>query len=377
MVWNEPGKDKDPWNNTEKEPELERLVKNLQKRFGGLFGGKSGGPLHLRAATLWWLIPVIIATWLISGFYRVGAGERGVHFFLGRYTEMVQPGIHWHAPWPVGHADLITGVGGRDYSRSYNRLLTSDGDIVSVDAVAQYHVTDISKYLFNAAASSAASDTADTGARTLLGALVDTSIRAAVSHSTLENLLGSGQDAVEAQASQRLNQLLKTYDAGIAVTRFSFQHVSLPGGVSKGDTGINKAQQQAAKAKSVAQTAANNSLARVKSQADDRIAQARLYSTRLVNQARADVTGFDAVLAAYRKAPAVTREMLYTQTMQDILGNARKVVVDSRNGNVTVQFSAPSQPAESGTGNSKPAAKTPSMSAATGSPPGATHKRSP
>ncbi len=376
MVWNEPGKDKDPWNNTEKEPELERLVKNLQKRFSGWFGGKQGGPLHLRAATLWWLLPVIIATWLISGFYRVAPGERGVHFFLGRYTEMVQPGIHWHVPWPAGHVDIISGVEGRDYSRSYNRLLTSDGNVVSVDATSQYHVTDISKYLFNAAASSGAGDSADAGARILLGALVDASVRSAVSHSSLENILGNGQDAVEAQASQRLNQLLETYDVGITVTRFSFQHVSLPDNVSKGETGINAAQEQAAKAKAAAQAAADNALSGVKSQADARIAKARLYGTTLVNQARADVSGFDAVLAAYRKAPAVTREMLYTQTMQEILGDAHKVVVDSRNGNVTVQFNAPSQPA-AGDDNKPAAAKTPAMNAASKSPPGATQKSPP
>ena len=74
MVWNEPGKDKDPWNNANRPPDLERMVKNLQQRLGALFGGKHGGRQHFHAAGLWWLLPVIVAAWLISGFYRVAPG---------------------------------------------------------------------------------------------------------------------------------------------------------------------------------------------------------------------------------------------------------------------------------------------------------------
>ncbi|MDE2234708.1 MAG: protease modulator HflK [Gammaproteobacteria bacterium] len=360
MVWNEPGKDKDPWNNTERSPELERLVKNLHKFFSGWFGGRSGGPLHLRAATLWWLLPLIVATWLLSGFYRVAPGERGVQFFLGQYAQTATPGMHWHVPWPAGRAILISGVEGRDYTRNYNRLLTGDGNIVSLDAAAQYHVEDIRKYLFNAAVSGAG-QSADAGARALLGGLVDDAVRTAVAHSTLENLMGSGQDAVVALASQHLKGLLQAYDTGMVVTGLSFQHVSLP--ASMGNDGIAAAQQDATKAKAAAQAYAEDLLPSVKSQADARIAKARLYRTQLVNQAQADVSGFNAVLAGYRKAPALTREMLYTQTMQEILADADKVVVDS-SGNVTVQLTPPSPAAQAGAENTRVPVKTPAMAPA-------------
>ena len=349
MVWNEPGKDKDkdkdPWKSTERPPDLERIVKSLHKRFGWLFGGKRAGPQRFKMAILWWLLPVIIVTWLLSGFYKVAPGDRGVHFVFGRYTQVVSPGLQWHAPWPIGHADIINGVEGRDYTRSYNRLLTSDGDFVTVDAVAQYHVVDMSDYLFNTAVTAGATESADAGARTLLGTLVDTAISAAVAHSTLVNVMGSGQDAVEAEASRRLNSLLKPYTTGIAVTRLSFQHVSLPESVSSSDADISAAQKDVGQAKTAAQVYSENLLPQVKSEADAKIAQAELYHSMLVNQAQADTAGFDAVLAAYRRAPALTRDMLYTQTMEEILGNANKVVVDTRGGNVTVQLNPPSQPA--------------------------------
>lgn len=374
MVWNEPGKDKDPWNSKERPPDLERIVKNLHKRFSWLFGGKRGGPQRFNIAILWWLLPVVIATWLLSGFYKVAPGERGVHFVFGRYTQAVPPGMHWHVPWPIGHADIIGGVEGRDYTRSYNRLLTSDGNIVKVDAVAQYHVVDMNDYLFNTAVTAGASESADTGTRTLLGILVDTAIRATVAHNTLDNVMGSGQDAVEVEAGQRLNALLKAYATGIAVTRLSFQHVSLPESVSSSDADISSAQQDAGQAKTTAQAYADKLLPQVKSEADAKIAEAELYHTALVNQAQADITGFDAVLTAYRKAPALTRDMLYTQAMEEILGNANKVVVDTRSGNVTVQLNQASQPAELGM-TKKPAPAKNSTSSANTAPAASSHQR--
>ncbi len=393
MVWNEPGKDKekdknknknkDPWNSTERPPELERIVKSLHQRFGWLFGGKRGGPpQRFNVAILWWLLPVIIVTWLLSGFYKVASGERGVHFVFGRYTQVVSPGLQWHVPWPIGHADIISGVEGRDYTRSYNRLITSDGNVVTIDAVAQYHVVDMRDYLFNTAVAAGTVESADAGTRTLLGTLVDTAIRTAVAHSTLDNLLDSGQDAVEADASQRLDLLLKPYTTGIAVTRLAFQHVSLPESVSGSDADLSAAQQDAGQAKTAAQAYANNLLPQARSEADAKVAAAELYRSMLVNQAQADTAGFNAVFAAYRRAPALTRDMLYTQSMEEILGHANKVVVDTRSGNVSVQLNQPYQPPEPGAAKKPASAKastgnanvSTNAGAATSAPAAGTHK---
>ncbi|MGH8377670.1 MAG: FtsH protease activity modulator HflK [Gammaproteobacteria bacterium] len=344
MVWKEPGKDKDPWNSTEHAPDLERMVKNLQKKLGWLFGGKHGGQYHFHAAALWWLAPVIIAAWLLSGFYKVAPGDRGVNFVFGRYMNVAQPGLHWHAPWPVGNANTISGVEGRDYTHSYNRLLTRDGYIVVVDAVVHYHVVDVRDYLFNAATAAPAPQSTGAGAKTLLGMLTDAAVRTAVARSTLANITGSGQDAVEADARQRLNTALKPYGIGIAVTRLEFQHVSVPEAAGSADADVQSAQQDASQAETAARTYADQLLPQAKSEADAKLTEAETYRAMLVSQAQADTARFDAVLAAYRKAPALTREELYVQTMEDILGSVNKVVVDTRNGNVTVQLGQPFQP---------------------------------
>ncbi|MGH8312466.1 MAG: FtsH protease activity modulator HflK [Gammaproteobacteria bacterium] len=365
MVWKEPGKDKDPWNSTEHAPDLERMVKNLQKKLGWLFGSKHGGQYHFHAAALWWLVPVIIAAWLLSGFYKVAPGDRGVNFVFGRYMNVAQPGLHWHAPWPVGYANTISGVEGRDYTHSYNRLLTRDGYIVVVDAVVHYHVVDVRDYLFNTATAAPAPSSAGAGAKTLLGMLTDAAVRAAVAQNTLATITGSGQDAVEADARQRLNSTLKPYGIGIAVTRLEFQHVGVPEAASSADADVQAAQQDASQAEAAARTYADQLLPQAKSEADAKLTQAETSRAMLVSQAQADTARFDAVLTAYRKAPALTREELYIQTMEDILGSANKVIVDTRNGNVTVQLGQPFQSSTTkGATTAHESAKTPAATPA-------------
>lgn len=364
MVWKEPGKDKDPWNSAERSPDLERMVKNLQQRLGRLFGGKRGRPHHFRVATLWWLLPVIIAAWLLSGFYKVPPGDRGASFVFGRYQSAAQTGLHWHLPWPFGHSLVVTGVQGRDYTHTYTDLVTRDGNLVVMDATVRYHVTDLRDYLFNTAAVSVTHTRLGAGSAALLGELANSAIRSAVAQSTMAALMGSGRDAVEAAASEQLKALLKPYNAGVMVTRLAFQRVSLPNEVTGSKADVESAQQQASQEADAAHAHASRLLSQAKIQADAEIRKARDYRTTLIGQAQADTARFGAVLAAYRKAPEVTREELYMQTMQGILAEADKVVVDTRDGRVTVQLGRPFRRAPSATTSTNAAGKTSAASAA-------------
>ena len=374
MVWNEPGKDKDPWNNANRPPDLERMVKNLQQRLGALFGGKHGGRQHFHAAALWWLLPVIVAAWLISGFYRVAPGNRGVNLVFGSYVDVTQPGLHWHLPWPIGRADIVSGVQGRDYAHSYNRLLTSDGNIVVVDTLVYYHIEDVRAYLFDVAAPARVRMSTDAGAKALLGGLTDAAVRAAIAHSTLADLLGSGRDAVEARASQSLEIALRPYHAGLAVTRLVFQRVSVPMTVVAAHAGVQKARQDASEAQAAARTYADDLLPRAQATAAAKLTEAEAYRTMRVGQASADTARFDAILAAYRKAPGLTRDELYLQTMQDILGNANKVIVDARNGSVTVQLGQPFAGPQAVSAPAAPDKKTTGMHPVTPAPAAASGK---
>ncbi|MGH8279171.1 MAG: FtsH protease activity modulator HflK [Gammaproteobacteria bacterium] len=365
MVWKEPGKDKDPWNSAERSPELERVVKKLQQRLGRLFHAKPGNrPHRFHVATLWWVVPVIVAAWLLSGFYRVPAGERGVAFVFGRYQSVGEPGLHWHLPWPVGSSTLVSGVQGRDYTHTYTNLVTSDGNLVVVDASVHYHVTDLRDFLFNTAANTPGA-AAGAGSSALLGELADNAIRTAVAHSTLEALLGSGRSAVGSAANTRLDELLKPYASGMGVTGLTLQRIALPAEVASGNAGVEDVQQKVGAQADAAHAYASQILAAAQSEADAEVRAAKVFQTTLVGQAQADTARFDAVLAAYRKAPEVTREELYLQTMKDILANADKVIVDSRDGRVTVQLGRPFTRAAAAASSVRAAGKSAAPSAAT------------
>src|SRR5579863_5291621 len=122
MVWKEPGKDKDPWDGGEqRSPDLERLVHGLNHQLKSIFGRRRRRQARFMAYL--WLAVLLIAGWLLSGFYVVDAGDRGVNMLLGRYRGIAAPGLHWHAPWPVGSRELVVSVDpGIDYVRGYNSL---------------------------------------------------------------------------------------------------------------------------------------------------------------------------------------------------------------------------------------------------------------
>ncbi|MGH8293805.1 MAG: FtsH protease activity modulator HflK [Gammaproteobacteria bacterium] len=368
MVWKEPGNDKDPWNTTQRPPDLERTLKNLQQRLGRLFGGKrSGRPRQFHAAVLWWLVPAIIIAWLLSGFYRVAPGDRGANFIFGRFENAVEPGLHWQISWPVGRVLLVHGAAGSNYTHTYTRLLTSDGNVVVVDALVRYHVVNLSDFLFATASLATAPQEPGAGTKVLLGNLTDAAVRTAVARTTLAGILGDQRDAVESDARSRLNQALQTYAPGIVVTQLDFQRVSLPEAAGSVDADVQSARQDASQAQAAAHTYADNLLPQAQAAADARIKEAEAYRTTLIGEAQAVTAGFDAVLAAYRKAPALTREELYTNTMEDILANANKVIVDTRNGSVTVQLGQPFRPAPAAGTAASVSAKSPAANATTAS----------
>jgi membrane protease subunit HflK len=336
MVWNEPGKNnKDPWDSGGHSPDLERLVKNLQRRLGMLFGGKRPGRKGMHPVSLLWIVPVLIIAWLASGCYTVGAGDRSIVLVFGRAGPVVPPGLHWHLPWPIGVQLTVNGVDqGRDYTHLYNQLITGDGSIVSIAVQVHYQISNLHDYLFKVAAPGAD----ETGSRTLFDGLVDNAVRAAVAHSTLADMLDNGSDKAEAEAHDLLQSALHQNDIGIAVTRLAFQRVDVPQEVASAYADVRKAKQDAQQAQDNARVYANRVVAEAQGASDADVTEANAYKITRRSEAQADVARFNEILNAYRTEPALTRDQLYLQTMQDVLGKVNKVVVDAKSGNVTVQF---------------------------------------
>lgn len=338
MVWNEPGKNnnKDPWESGGHSPDLERLVRNVQRKLNALFGGgKPGGGMH--SITIVWVLPVLLALWLASGFFTVAAGNRSVIMTFGHAGETVRSGLHWHLPWPVGSQITVAGVDqGRDYTHVYNQLITRDGNVISVSAQVHYQIADLRDYLFKVSALTGDGN----GSSVLFASLTDSAIRSAVARTPLEAMLGNDRVKTETAAHELLQAALKRNNVGLAATRLVFQRVDVPDSVAAAYAEVRKAKQDSQQLQDSASVYENRVIDEAKGQSDAEVTEANAYRIKQVSEARADVARFNEILDAYRADPSLTREQLYLQTMEDVLGSASKVVVDGH-GNVTVQFSAP------------------------------------
>lgn len=331
MVWKEPGKDKDPWQDgAQGSPDLEKLVDELHKRFSSFFGRRRRG----RNRAILWLIPLAVCAWFLSGCYVVEEGDRGVNLLLGRLQSVTTPGFNWHLPWPLGADLIVSGVDqGADYVRGYNVLPTADGNAVSAEVSVHYRITDLPLYLFANASPMGGSAAAD-----VIGNLTDGAVSAAVAHASLSALMGPGVDAVGDAVRNQLLTGLKPYPTGIEVSRVTLDKVSAPAPVAGAYAAVRQAQTVAKQQSDAADVYAAEALPQARVMADSRVEAAKDDAAELVKRAEGDAAAFSDVLAAYRRAPAVTRETLYLSTYEQILSQVDRVVVMSKDGHVTLSM---------------------------------------
>jgi len=353
MVWKEPGKDKDPWEDSQSAPDLDKFVGDLHKRFSGLFRRRRRG--RQRHRLLLWLVPAALLGWLLTGCYVVDTGDRGMEFLLGRFQSVTAPGLHWHAPWPLGAAQVMADVDqGADYVRSYNTLLTADGDVVTAEVAVHYRITDLPQYAFGDA-----SPAEGAGAADVLGNLTDAAVSEAVARTKMAELLGTGADGVASAVDAALSAALERYPIGIEVTRVSFTKVAAPAPLAAAYGAVRQAEAEAQQESDAADAYAADLLPKARGEADARVEAAKAYAAGLVKRAEGDAAAFADVLAAYRRAPAVTRESLYISTYEQILGQVDRVVVMGKDGHVTLALDKSGLPPK-GPSGPKPAVKTPS-----------------
>ena len=359
MVWKEPGKDKDPWDDGgQGGPDLDKLVHDLQQRFGSLFKRRRRPSAH----PYLWLIPVLFVAWLISGFYVVDTGDRGVNLLLGRYQAVTAPGLHWHLPWPLGGRVIVGGVDtGGDYVRGYGSLLTADGDAVTLEVDVHYRIADLPAYLYSNSEPGGGSAAVD-----ILGNLADGAVSASVAVVPQSVLLGRGVDGVENAARARLEDSLKGTDTGLEVAQVELRKLSVPAPVAADYAGVRQAEQDAQKQADEAQAYAADVMPRARGEADNRLTAAKAYAADTVERAHGDVAAFEGVLPAYRRAPAVTRESLILSTFEEILAHVQRVIVVDKNSHVTLSLEKPGEAKPTGRPPVKPTA--PSKGAGGGGP---------
>ena len=347
MAWNEPGGsgNKDPWggrkNNEQGPPDLDEVVKKLQEKFGGLFGGggkRNGSSGSGRAGSIGiGLIAIVaITVWAISGVYIVEEGTRGVVLQFGKYNKTTQPGPHWH-PRGIQTVETVdianirgisigfrAGGGNRQTGSSVGReslMLTEDENIVDVKLAVQYKVKSASDYLFNVK-----------DPETTLRQVIESAIRETIGKSEMDYILKEGRADVTEQTREQVQEILDRYKSGLQVTTVNLQDAQPPEQVQDAFADAVKAQGDQVRVINEAKAYSNDIVPRARGKAARQLAEANAYKEQVIAEATGEASRFTQVLAEYKKAPEVTRKRLYLEAMESVMTNSSKVLVDVEGG---------------------------------------------
>ncbi|WP_177419058.1 FtsH protease activity modulator HflK [endosymbiont of Lamellibrachia barhami] len=334
MAWNEPGGgNKDPWSGKSGDqgpPDLDEVVKKLQDKFGGMFGGgggksngsDSGGGFSLPGGIgIGAIALVLLLIWMATSIYIIEPAERGVILRFGAYSETTEPGPHWHLPYPIEevykvNVDQITSF------RHKATMLTRDENIVDVELTVQSRIQDAGDYLFQ-----------DQNPEKTIRDAIETSVREVIGKSDLDFIMTEGRSKVAADIKAKAKAMLVFYKTGLEITSVNTQPAKPPEQVKSAFDDAIKAREDKERLENKAEAYANEIVPQARGEAARQIADGKAYRDRVIAEAEGEVSRFLAVLKEYEKAPRVTRERLYIDAVETVLSQSSKVMLDTKEGN--------------------------------------------
>jgi membrane protease subunit HflK len=322
-------------------PDLDELLRNLNAKLNGLFGrkgrgepptggGGGDGGAKIAGNGAWLLAVLVLLVWLASGFYIVDASNRGVVLRFGKYHQTTLPGPRWHLPYPLETAEIVNlsqvrtvEVGYRNNLKSKvlkeSLMLTDDENIIDIQFAVQYILKSPEDFLFNNRA------TDDTALQ-----IAETAIREIVGKSKMDFVLYEGREQVAAQATKLMQDILDRYKTGILVSKVTMQNAQPPEQVQAAFDDAVKAGQDRERLKNEGQAYANDVIPKAKGAAARLLEEANGYRQRVIANSEGEASRFKQVLFEYQKAPGVTRERLYIETIQQVLESTSKIIIDQK-----------------------------------------------
>lgn len=283
------------------------------------------------------IVIIVVGLWLLSGFYIVQQGERGVVLRFGKLSEITDAGPHWHLPYPIEHVEKVNvemvsqfGIGFRGSSETGGRvrepkeslMLTGDENIVDVGFNVQYRIADAKRYLFNV------NDPPGT-----IRQATESAVREVVGRNSMDFILTQGRPKIESDVHDLLQTILNRYDAGIDVISVNMLPAQPPDEVRAAFDDVNKAREDKERQKNEAEAYANDIVPRARGAAARLVQQAQGYKAVTIARAEGDAHRFAQIAAAYAKAPNVTRERLYIESMEQVLRNSTKIFTEQKGSN--------------------------------------------
>ena len=334
MSWNESGGSKNPgprnpWDRRPEggPPDLDEIVRNLRRKVVGWLGGRpaagvsggGGGGGSFGAGISWGLVGgAVVGIWLLSGCYLVGPAEKAVITRFGRFDRITAEGPNVHLPWPIEAKQVINTQEVLSFT-DRTRMLTVDQALVVINIAVQYRRSDPQAFVFNIV------EPAQT-----LGEVSESAIREIVGQNKLDFVLEQGRQQIAVRTKQLIQKTLDSYKSGLEVIGVNLQDVSVPEQVAPSQKDAIKAREDKDRLRVEAETYSNDILPRARGTAERQLLDAEAYRQRAVADAEGEGSRFAQIAAAYEKAPAVTRQRLYLETMETVLGNTGKVYVDAK-----------------------------------------------
>jgi membrane protease subunit HflK len=331
-------------------PDLDEIWRNVNRRLNEVFrrksgpadeapGGEGGGGrpmLPLSGAGI--LIALVLVVWLASGFYIVDEGRRGVVTRFGKYTETTQPGARWHLPYPIEEKELVdfsqvrtVEVGYRNTPKNKKDnealMLTDDENIIDIQFAVQYNIKNAEANVFNVRKPDL-----------IVQFVAQTAMGEVVGKAKMDFVLYEGREQIAKSAEKLMQEMLDRYQTGVYVQKVTLQSVQPPDKVQAAFDDAVKAGQDRERFRNEGQAYANDVVPRARGNAARLIEEANGYQAEVIQRAEGDASRFRQIQTEYAKAPAVTRERMYLDMMQTIVGNSSKVLVDQKQGSSSLLY---------------------------------------
>jgi len=359
MAWNQQGpENKDPWgqgNGQNSPPDLDQVIRDLQKKLGGLFGksssrGSGGGgagsgkgkmPFGRTGGTL--LAIVVVGLWVASGFYVVDQSEQGVELRFGKYQEVKPAGLRWHMPYPIELVEIVNVQQVRTVEVGYRTrdgasqltlvprealMLTADENIIDIQFAVQYNIRDPRDLLFKV------SEPADQVVRQA----TESAVREIVGRSSMDYVITGGRAEIAFETRELLQTILDRYQTGITVRAVEMQNAQPPAEVKDAFDDAVRAREDEERLKNEAEAYANDIIPKSRGAAARIVQEAEAYKESVIATSQGEASRFLQVLEEYNLAPGVTRDRLYLEAMEEVLSRSTKLMVDQGSNSNNVMY---------------------------------------
>jgi membrane protease subunit HflK len=350
MPWNEPGGDKDPWNkgkssdSSKGKPSgkptgnatdnIEDITRKMNEKISSIFGNKKsgsgsgsgrGGP---SAAALGMIGVALLAAWLATGFYTIDAAENGVEFRFGAFNKITDPGLHWKFPRPIDTVEKVN-VDKQRKVEDRMHMLTQDENIIDLSVTAHYKIKSIKDYLFNVYLP----DLESNQSRGTIFQVMRSALREVAGRNTLDSILTENRSSIGLETLSGMQVVLDKYGSGLEVVKVNLDDAAVPKEVKEAFDDVNKAQEDLVRYKHEAEAYAEAVVPVAEGKASRLMEAASAYKSQVISKSEGDASRFSQLMAEYQKAPEVTRNRLYIETIEEVYKNSTKVMVDTKSGN--------------------------------------------